>query len=43
MEDTVVFIVIMLGVIFVADAAKRWQRENMWRWRRDDDDGPHQA
>jgi predicted DCC family thiol-disulfide oxidoreductase YuxK len=39
-DGALLFIVIMLAVIFVVDAANRWWRENKWRWRRDDDDRP---
>jgi len=40
MDDAILFIVIMLAVIFSADAVVRSWRANAWRWRRDDDDGP---
>jgi hypothetical protein len=38
-NGAVIFIIALLGVIFAADAAARWWRQNRWRYRdRDDDD-----
>jgi hypothetical protein len=36
------FIAIVIVVIFAVDAARRWWRQNQWKWRPrdDDDDGP---
>jgi len=36
------FIAILIAAIFAIDAAKRWWRQNQWKFRPrvDDDDGP---
>ena len=36
--NSLTFIVVLVAVIFAVDAAKRWWRQNAWRWRRDSDD-----
>jgi len=35
-----IFIVLLVGAIFVGDALRRWWRENEWkrRWRKKPDD-----
>jgi hypothetical protein len=38
--DTLVLVGIFVATIFAVDAANRWWRENRWRYRRRDDDGP---
>ena len=38
--DVTVFLVLLIGGIFVGDIIRRWWRETEWkrRWRRDRDD-----